>query len=60
MPALCQGLAKARVFYNPVRPDRGGAVEAFFALPGPDYCELVRAIYGSPGNLSREAAVLLS
>ncbi len=57
---MCQGLAKARAFYNPIRPDRGGAVEAFFALPGSEYSELVRAIYGSPGNLSPEGAALLS
>jgi len=57
---LCQGLAKTRAFYHPIRPDRGGAVEAFFALPGPEYCDLVCTIYGSPGNLSPEGAALLS
>jgi N-acetylglucosamine malate deacetylase 1 len=55
---MCEGLAKARAFYNPVRPDRGGAVEAFFALPGPEYCDLVRGIYGSP-ELSPQGAELL-
>jgi LmbE family N-acetylglucosaminyl deacetylase len=57
---MCQGLAKARAFFNPVRPDRGGAVEAFFALPSKEYCELVQAIYGLPGDLSAEGHALLS
>jgi LmbE family N-acetylglucosaminyl deacetylase len=57
---LCQGLAKTRAFYCPVRPKRNGAVEAFFALPGSEYCGLVRAIYGSPGQLSPEGAALLT
>jgi N-acetylglucosamine malate deacetylase 1 len=55
---MCDGLAKARAFYNPVRPDRGGAVEAFFALPGREYCDLVREIYGSP-ELSPQGVELL-
>ena len=58
--SLCQGLAKTRAFYSPVREERNGAVEAFFALPGSEYCELVRAIYGSPGHLSAQGAALLS
>jgi len=56
---LCQGLAKTRAFYSPLRQERNGAVEAFFALPGPEYCELVRAIYGPPGHLSVEGTALL-
>lgn len=58
--ALCRSLAGARAFYNPVRPDRTGAVEAFFALPGPEYCELVCSIYGLPGALSPQGTDLLS
>jgi LmbE family N-acetylglucosaminyl deacetylase len=58
--SLCQGLAKTRAFYNPVRQERNGAVEAFFALPGAEYCELVRAIYGPPGRLSAEGTALLA
>jgi LmbE family N-acetylglucosaminyl deacetylase len=57
---FCHGLAKTRAFMNPLRPDRSGAVEAFFALPCSDYCEMVCALYGSPGNLSPEGATLLS
>ncbi len=57
---MCQGLAKTRAFYNPVQPNRGGAVEAFFALPTPDYCELVRSIYGEPGQLSSQGRILIS
>jgi N-acetylglucosamine malate deacetylase 1 len=57
---LCQGLAKTRAFYYPVRQERNGAVEAFFTLPGAEYCELVRALYGPPGRLSPEGTTLLS
>jgi LmbE family N-acetylglucosaminyl deacetylase len=57
---LCGNLAGTRAFYNPVRPDRAGAAEAFFALPGPEYCELVCSLYGQPGALSPQGAELLS
>jgi LmbE family N-acetylglucosaminyl deacetylase len=57
---LCRHLAGARAFYNPLRPDRAGALEAFFALPGPEYCELVRSLYGQPGALSPQGKQLLS
>jgi LmbE family N-acetylglucosaminyl deacetylase len=57
---LCRNLAGTRAFYNPVRPDRAGAVEAFFALPGPEYCELVCSLYGQSGALSPQGAELLS
>lgn len=57
---LCRSLAGARAFYNPMRPDRGGAVEAFFALPGPEYCELVCSLYGQPGALTPQGKELLS
>jgi hypothetical protein len=56
--SLCRGLASARAFYNPTRGDRSGAVEAFFSLPNHEYCDLVRAVYGEPGQLRAEAALL--
>jgi len=34
------GLARTRAFHFPVRELRGGAVEAYLALPARDYCEL--------------------
>src|SRR5262249_10130185 len=37
-----EGLARARAFHLPVRPSRGGAVEAFLALPCHDYCDFAR------------------
>jgi LmbE family N-acetylglucosaminyl deacetylase len=58
--SMCRNLAGMRAFYHPVRPDRAGAAEAFFALPGPQYCELVCSLYGQPGALSPQGAELLS
>ena len=57
---ICRGLAQTRAFYSPVRPDRGGAVEAYLALPNNDYCDLVIGVYGPPGELSADSAQLLS
>ena len=36
------GLARSRAFHYPVHDRRGGAVEAYLALPCSDYCDLVR------------------
>jgi LmbE family N-acetylglucosaminyl deacetylase len=57
---LCEGLAKARAFYNPTHPNRGGLVEGYFTLPSADYCERVRELYGAPGQLSAQGEALLS
>ncbi len=46
------GLAATRAFHAGVRGDRGGAAEAFLALPSRDYCELVVDLYGRPGQLT--------
>jgi LmbE family N-acetylglucosaminyl deacetylase len=54
-----RGLARTRAFLQNARGDRGGAAEAFFALPNRDYCELVRAFYGEPGRLNSFARPLL-
>lgn len=53
------GLAKVRAFQQPVRPDRGGAAEAFLALPNREYCDLVCGLYGPPGALREAARPLL-
>jgi len=37
-----EGLARVRAFHHPVRDRRVGAVEAYFALPSRDYCQLTR------------------
>jgi LmbE family N-acetylglucosaminyl deacetylase len=37
-----EGLARVRAFHHPVRDRRAGAVEAYFALPSRDYCQLTR------------------
>jgi LmbE family N-acetylglucosaminyl deacetylase len=57
---LCRNLAGTRAFYNPVRHGRSGAVEAFLALPGHEYCELVRSIYGAPGAVTAHGTELLA
>lgn len=36
-----EGLARTRAFHLSASEDRGGSVEAFFALPCKDYCDLV-------------------
>ena len=51
--SYAKSLAQVRAFQFPVRPNRGGAVEAFWAMPNKDYCELVRAFFGEPGSLKR-------
>jgi LmbE family N-acetylglucosaminyl deacetylase len=55
--SMSESLARLRAFTNHVRPDHSGAVEAFLALPNRDYCDLVLAMYGSPGALG-DASVL--
>jgi N-acetylglucosamine malate deacetylase 1 len=57
--SMCEGLGKVRAFHSNVRPDRTGMVEGFLALPGGEYCELVRAMYGPPGALSKQGEDLL-
>jgi LmbE family N-acetylglucosaminyl deacetylase len=57
--AYVGGLARTRAFLHPVRPDRGGAAEAFFALPGRDYCDLVQGFYGGPERLTPVAREIL-
>ncbi|MGC1915840.1 MAG: hypothetical protein WA710_11695, partial [Pseudolabrys sp.] len=44
--AFVEGIARTRAFYSPVRTNRGGAAEAYLALPNPDYCDLVTSVYG--------------
>jgi LmbE family N-acetylglucosaminyl deacetylase len=39
------GLASVRAYHAALRPLRAGAVEAFVALPNPEYCEQVRALF---------------
>jgi LmbE family N-acetylglucosaminyl deacetylase len=57
---LVEGIARTRAFYSPVRTNRGGAVEAYLALPNADYCDLVTSVYGVDGQLSRDARRLLA
>ena len=38
------GLAKVRAFHLPVAQNRTGAVEAFIAMPCPDYCDIVQRL----------------
>jgi LmbE family N-acetylglucosaminyl deacetylase len=45
------GLAKLRAFHGSIRLRREGAAEAYIALPGPEYCELVCSMYGSRNQL---------
>lgn len=47
-----RGLAATRAFLHPINSRRSGAVEAFFTLPGRDYCDVVCSFYGSPGSLN--------
>lgn len=54
-----RGLAAARAFWLGFRPDRGGATEAFLALPNRDYCDLVRSLYGGPYQLNPAVRPLL-
>ena len=53
------GLARVRAYHAAVQTRRGGAAEAFVALPGRDYCEWVRELYGAPGRLRDGAEQLL-
>jgi N-acetylglucosamine malate deacetylase 1 len=55
-----EGIAKTRAFYSPVRTNRGGAAEAYLALPNADYCDLVTSVYGVNGQLSMDAKRLLA
>lgn len=50
-------LAKLRAFQY--SPHRSGAIEAYFALPNHEYCELVRHYYGTPGNITNLTRRLL-
>jgi LmbE family N-acetylglucosaminyl deacetylase len=52
---LVTGLGLTRGFQMGSRPRRVSAAEAFFALPNRDYCDIVRAYYGTPGALSETA-----
>src|SRR5262249_14810016 len=54
------GIARTRAFYSPVRTNRGGAAEAYLALPNTDYCDLVTSVYGVDGQLSMNAKRLLA
>ena len=54
-----QGLAKVRSFHEPFREDRGGAVEAYLALPNHEYCNLVQHFYGSQGSIKESVRKLL-
>jgi hypothetical protein len=56
---LCDGMAKVRAFHAAVRPDRGGAAEAFVALPSPDYCDIVAGSYGGAGRLTTQGMRML-
>jgi hypothetical protein len=55
-----EGIAKTRAFYSPVRTNRGGAAEAYLALPNVDYCDLVTSVYGAEGQISTDAKRLLA
>ncbi len=57
--SYARGLALTRAFLHNARPGRTGAAEAFFALPNKDYCDLVRSLYGTPGNLTAAGAALV-
>ncbi len=48
--SLASSLAALRGFQAGLTPNRTGAAEAFFALPSPDYCDLVEALFGEPGR----------
>lgn len=53
------GLSRIRAFQYPVRTDRGGAVESYFALPNYEYCELVQHYYGAPGHIKKSVQGIL-
>jgi LmbE family N-acetylglucosaminyl deacetylase len=53
-----RGLAQT-AFLQARRPDRGGAMEAMFALPSRDYCDLVIDFYGSPGTRNPAVQMLI-
>jgi len=55
--SMAEALARVRAFTHSVRPDRGGAVEAFLALPNREYCDLVQAMFGPPGALGDPASL---
>ena len=40
-----QALATVRAFHGAARPNHGGALEAFVALPNTEYCQLVQRLY---------------
>ncbi len=46
-----RGLGATRGFLQNVRNGRGAA-EALFAVPGPDYCEIVHSLFGTLANLT--------
>ena len=52
---LVTGMALTRGFQMGSAPRRASAAEAFLALPNRDYCDIVRALYGTPGALSETA-----
>lgn len=43
--SYCEGLSKVRAFQYSNCPDKGGAIEAYLALPNNEYCELARYYY---------------
>jgi LmbE family N-acetylglucosaminyl deacetylase len=55
-----EGIARTRAFYSPVRTNRGGAAEAYLALPNADYCDLVTSVYGVASQVSTDAMRLLA
>jgi len=52
---LVTGLSLTRGFHLGAGQKRACAAEAFLALPNRDYCDIVRAYYGTPGSLSDAA-----
>jgi hypothetical protein len=50
-----RSLAYVRGFHHGAGSRRNEPVEGYLALPNRDYCDLVLALYGSPGKLTTAA-----
>jgi LmbE family N-acetylglucosaminyl deacetylase len=57
--SYAKGLAQVRGFQHSLNGRRGGAAEAYIALPNREYCELVCHLYGEPGRIKESALELL-
>ncbi len=57
--SFASGLARVRAYQFPTHACRGGAVEAYVALPNHEYCRTVCQLYGEAGCVRQSALSLL-